>query len=70
VVENLIERRRRASSRCAAITACASASLGSIVSHLRHAIPLVEYDRKYPYEQVLDWLPASVRRSARTTSGS
>jgi oligoendopeptidase F len=24
------------------------------------AIPLVEYDRKYPYEQVLDWLPASV----------
>jgi len=23
-------------------------------------IPLVEYDRKYPYEQVLDWLPASV----------
>jgi len=24
------------------------------------AIPLVEYDRKYPYEQVLDWLPSSV----------
>jgi len=23
-------------------------------------IPLVEFDRKYPYEQVLDWLPASV----------
>ncbi len=23
-------------------------------------IPLVDYDRKYPYEQVLDWLPASV----------
>ena len=23
-------------------------------------VPLVEFDRKYPYEQVLDWLPASV----------
>ncbi len=23
-------------------------------------IPLVDYDRKYPYDQVLDWLPASV----------
>jgi oligoendopeptidase F len=23
-------------------------------------IPLVDHDRKYPYEQVLDWLPASV----------
>ncbi len=23
-------------------------------------IPLVEFDRKYPYEQVLDWLPSSV----------
>jgi oligoendopeptidase F len=24
------------------------------------AIPLVDYDRKYPYDQVLEWLPASV----------
>jgi oligoendopeptidase F len=24
------------------------------------AIPLVEFDRKYPYEDVLEWLPASV----------
>jgi oligoendopeptidase F len=24
------------------------------------AIPLVDYDRKYPYEDVLEWLPASV----------
>src|SRR5205823_8275474 len=23
-------------------------------------VPLVEFDRKYPYEQVLDWLPDSV----------
>ncbi len=25
------------------------------------AIPLVDYDRKYPYEDVLEWLPASVQ---------
>src|SRR5262249_9238344 len=24
------------------------------------AIPLVDFDEKYPYEEVLDWLPASV----------
>jgi oligoendopeptidase F len=24
------------------------------------AIPLVDFDKKYPYEQVLDWLPSSV----------
>jgi oligoendopeptidase F len=29
------------------------------------AIPLVDYDRKYPYEEVLEWLPASVEPLGR-----
>jgi oligoendopeptidase F len=41
--------------------------------HAYHAydatIPLVEFDRKYPYEQVLDWLTASVGPLGRDYQG-
>ena len=61
VVENLIATTRQASSRCGDIIACGSGRSASTTYHSYDtAIPLIEFDRKYPYEDVLEWLPASV----------
>ena len=49
-----------ASSRCAATSGCASASSASTSYHLYDGtIPLVEFDRRYPYHDVTDWIVES-----------
>ena len=72
VVENLIEHDEGRHRAAAPVSPAAQAG-----ARARHAITRTTrrsrswtFDRKYPYDDVLDWLPASVARARRrTTSG-
>ena len=56
---------RPASSRCAAITGCAARRSGVPTYQVYDfAIPLVTHDKKYAYDEVLDWI-TEVGRAAR-----
>jgi len=61
VVENLIETTKAGTEPLRRYHRLRKRVLGLDTYHGYDAtIPLVDFDRKYPYEQVLDWLPASV----------
>ena len=61
VVENLIETTKANVEPLRRYHRLRKRVLGLDTYHSYDAtIPLVDYDRKYPYEQVLEWLPASV----------
>ena len=61
VVENLIETTKAGTEPLRRYHRLRKRVLGVDAYHTYDAtIPLVDFDRKYPYEQVLDWLPASV----------
>jgi oligoendopeptidase F len=61
VVENLIETTKTNTEPLRRYHRLRRRVLGLETYHSYDAtIPLVDYDRKYPYEQVLEWLPASV----------
>jgi oligoendopeptidase F len=66
VVENLIESTRAGSAPLRRYHALRKRVLGLDSYHTYDtAIPLVDYDRTYPYEDVLEWLPASVEPLGR-----
>ena len=61
VVENLIETTKAGTEPLRRYHRLRKRVLGLETYHSYDAtIPLVEFDRKYPYDQVLEWLPASV----------
>jgi oligoendopeptidase F len=61
VVETLIAQAKTGSEPLRRYHRLRKLSLGLTSYHgYDSSIPLVEFDRKYPYEDVLDWLPASV----------
>src|SRR5207342_1358401 len=61
VVENLIEQAKAGSDPLRRYHRLRKRALGLEDYHsYDSSIPLVEFDRKYPYETVLDWLPQSV----------
>ena len=61
VVENLIETTKRGSEPLRRYHRLRRRVLGLDSYHAYDtSIPLVDFDRKYPYEAVLEWLPASV----------
>jgi oligoendopeptidase F len=61
VVENLIETTKTNAEPLRRYHRLRKRVLGLDTYHNYDAtIPLVDFDRKYPYEQVLEWLPASV----------
>jgi len=61
VVENLIETTKAGTEPLRRYHRLRKRVLGVDSYHTYDAtIPLVDYDRKYPYADVLDWLPASV----------
>jgi oligoendopeptidase F len=61
VVENLIETTKAGTEPLRRYHRLRKRVLGLDTYHSYDAtIPLVDFDRKYQYEQVLDWLPASV----------
>ena len=61
VVENLIETTKAGTEPLRRYHRLRKRVLGLDTYHGYDAtIPLVDFDRQYPYEQVLDWLPASV----------
>jgi oligoendopeptidase F len=61
VVENLIETTKAGTEPLRRYHRLRKRVLGVGSYHTYDStIPLVDFDRKYPYEQVLDWLPASV----------
>ena len=71
VVENLIETTKAGTEPLRRYHRLRKRVLGLETYHTYDAtIPLVDFDRKYPYEDVLEWLPASVAPlGARRTSG-
>ena len=61
VVENLIETTKAGTEPLRRYHRLRKRVLGLDTYHTYDAtIPLVDFDRKYPYDQVLEWLPASV----------
>ncbi len=61
VVENLIETTKASTEPLRRYHRLRKRVLGVETYHSYDAsIPLVDFDRKYPYDQVLEWLPASV----------
>ena len=61
VVENLIETTKAATEPLRRYHRLRKRVLGLDTYHnYDTAIPLVDFDRKYPYQDVLEWLPASV----------
>jgi oligoendopeptidase F len=61
VVENLIRETKAGTEPLRRYHRLRKQTLGVETYHSYDtAIPLVEFDRKYPYEDVLEWLPASV----------
>ena len=61
VVENLIETTKAGTEPLRRYHRLRKRVLGLDSYHTYDAtVPLVDFDRKYPYEHVLDWLPASV----------
>lgn len=61
VVENLIAQTKAGTEPLRRYHRVRRKALGLASYHTYDSsIPLVEFDRKYPYEEVLDWLPASV----------
>jgi oligoendopeptidase F len=61
VVENLIETTKAGTEPLRRYHRLRKRVLGLATYHTYDTtIPLVDFDRKYPYEAVLDWLPASV----------
>ncbi len=61
VVENLIDTTKAGTEPLRRYHRLRKRVLGLETYHTYDAtVPLVDVDRKYPYEQVLDWLPASV----------
>ena len=61
VVENLIETTKEGVEPLRRYHRLRKRVLGLTTYHAYDTtIPLVDFDRKYPYEDVLDWLPASV----------
>ena len=61
VVENLIETTKAGTEPLRRYHRLRKRALGLDTYHnYDTAIPLVDFDRKYPYDDVLDWLPASV----------
>ena len=61
VVENLIETTKAGTEPLRRYHRLRKTVLGLETYHAYDtAIPLVEFDRKYPYDDVLEWLPASV----------
>jgi oligoendopeptidase F len=61
VVENLIETTKTGTEPLRRYHRLRKRVLGLQSYHTYDGtVPLVEFDRKYPYEQVLEWLPASV----------
>src|SRR3989454_11565701 len=61
VVENLIETTKAGTEPLRRYHRLRKRVLGLATYHTYDAtIPLVDFDRKYPYEDVLDWLPSSV----------
>jgi oligoendopeptidase F len=61
VVENLIEATKAGTEPLRRYHRLRARALGVDSYHQYDTtVPLVDFDRKYPYEQVLDWLPASV----------
>ena len=61
VVENLIETTKAGTEPLRRYHRLRKRVLGLDTYHAYDAtIPLVDFDRQYPYEDVLDWLPASV----------
>ena len=62
VVENLIDQTKAGTEPLRRYHQLRRRVLGLTTYHTYDgAIPLVDVDRRYPYEEVLDWLPASVR---------
>jgi oligoendopeptidase F len=62
VVENLIETTKAGTEPLRRYHRLRKRVLGLDTYHnYDTAIPLVDFDRKYPYEDVLEWLPASVK---------
>jgi oligoendopeptidase F len=63
VVENLIEQTKASAEPLRRYHRLRRRVLGLTTYHSYDAtIPLVDFDRKYPYEEVLEWLPSSVHR--------
>ena len=61
VVENLIETTKAGTEPLRRYHRLRKRVLGLDTYHnYDTTIPLVDFDRQYPYEHVLDWLPASV----------
>src|SRR5712671_4435022 len=61
VVENLIETTKQGTEPLRRYHRLRKRALGLDTYHSYDtSIPLVDFDRKYPYEDVLEWLPASV----------
>jgi len=61
VVENLIETTKQGTEPLQRYHRLRKRVLGLSTYHAYdHLIPLVDVDRKYPYDDVLEWLPASV----------
>ena len=61
VVENLIETTKASTGPLQRYHRLRKRALGLATYHSYDtSIPLVDFDRKYPYEAVLEWLPASV----------
>jgi oligoendopeptidase F len=61
VVENLIEQAKAGAEPLRRYHRLRKKALGLESYHIYDSsIPLVEFDRKYPYDEVLEWLPASV----------
>jgi oligoendopeptidase F len=66
VVENLIETTKAGTEPLRRYHRVRKRLLGVDTYHAYDTtIPLVEFDRKYPYDDVLDWLPASVEPLGR-----
>ena len=66
VVENLIETTKAGTEPLRRYHRLRKRVLGLDTYHnYDTAIPLVDFDRKYPYEDVLEWLPASVEPLGR-----
>jgi len=62
VVENLIDTTKAGAEPLRRYHRLRKRVLGLATYHnYDTAIPLVDFDRKYPYEDVLEWLPASVK---------
>jgi oligoendopeptidase F len=66
VVENLIETTKAHTEPLRRYHRLRKRVLGVDTYHAYDAtVPLVDFDRKYPYDEVLDWLPASVEALGR-----